>query len=102
MSLVNHPAMPTYIYETIPAKGKKPKRFEIFQLMKDDALKVHPETGEPVRRIITGGAHLFLRELTIERPLPPPPKKSRFDKKPRPPEGRPAHYDHGHDHDHHH
>ena len=92
--------MPTYIYETIPAKGKKPKRFELRQLMADAALTRHPETGEPVRRIITGGAEPFLRELTIERPAPPPPKKSRFDKKPRPPEGRPTHYDHGDDHDH--
>lgn len=48
--------MPTYIYETIPAKaGSKPKRFEIKQSIKDSALKKHPETGEPVRRVISGG-----------------------------------------------
>ena len=48
--------MATYIYETIPAKsGQKPRRFEIRQSMKDPALKKHPETGEPIRRVITGG-----------------------------------------------
>lgn len=92
--------MPTYIYETIPAKGKKPKRFEVWQLMKDAALTKHPKTGEPVRRIITGGAEFFLPNLIVERAAPPPPKKSRFDKKPRH-EGPRAHYDHGDDHHHH-
>jgi hypothetical protein len=92
--------MPTYIYETIPAKGKKPKRFELWQLMKDAALTKHPKTGEPVRRIITGGADFFLPNLIVERPSPPPRKKSRFDRKPRPAESRPTHYDHGDDHHH--
>lgn len=48
--------MPTYVYETIPSRaGQKIKRFEIWQSMKDAPLKTHPETGEPVRRIIIGG-----------------------------------------------
>jgi hypothetical protein len=48
--------MATYIYETIPKKpGGKVCRFEIKQSMKDTALTKHPETGEPVRRVITGG-----------------------------------------------
>jgi len=48
--------MTTYIYETIPAKaGAKVKHFEIRQSMKDAALKKHPETGEPIRRVVTGG-----------------------------------------------
>ncbi|MFZ4682174.1 MAG: zinc ribbon domain-containing protein [Terrimicrobiaceae bacterium] len=48
--------MPTYIYETIPAKaGAKPKRYEIRQSIKDPAFENHPETGEPVRRVIAGG-----------------------------------------------
>ena len=51
--------MPTYVYETIPKKTQsKPKRFEIQQSMKDDALKAHPETGEPVRRVISGGLEI--------------------------------------------
>ena len=48
--------MATYVYETIPQKpGAKTKRFEVQQSMKDDPLKKHPETGEPVRRVIMGG-----------------------------------------------
>lgn len=48
--------MPTYVYETIPAKaGARAKRFEIRQSIKDSALTTHPETGERIRRVITGG-----------------------------------------------
>ena len=44
--------MPTYIYETISAA---PERFEIRQGFNDPMLTAHPETGEPVRRVISGG-----------------------------------------------
>jgi predicted nucleic acid-binding Zn ribbon protein len=48
--------MATYIYETVPERPDEfPVRFEFVQSMKDDALKRHPETGEPVRRVISGG-----------------------------------------------
>lgn len=48
--------MPTYTYETVPTKkGVEPKQFEIQQSMKDAPLKTHPQTGEPVRRLISGG-----------------------------------------------
>ncbi|NER50936.1 MAG: zinc ribbon domain-containing protein [Symploca sp. SIO1A3] len=48
--------MATYVYETIPqTPDEKPERFEIQQSMKDDALTEHPETGQPVKRVITGG-----------------------------------------------
>jgi predicted nucleic acid-binding Zn ribbon protein len=48
--------MPTYLYETIPYDpGEAPERFEVKQSMRDEALKVEPGTGKPVRRIITGG-----------------------------------------------
>ena len=46
--------MPTYVYETIDP-SKPLRRFEIKQSMKDEPLKVDPETGEPVRRVISGG-----------------------------------------------
>ena len=49
--------MPTYVYETIPQKkGQKPKRYEIQQKMSEDALTHHHETGEPIKRIVTGGS----------------------------------------------
>ena len=48
--------MTTYIYETIPTiPGAEPKRFELRQSMSDAPLTRHPETGEPVRRVISGG-----------------------------------------------
>ena len=46
--------MATYIYETTDTK-KPVRRFEIQQSMKDSPLTSHPETGEPIRRVITGG-----------------------------------------------
>jgi predicted nucleic acid-binding Zn ribbon protein len=46
----------TYLYETIPAKkGEKEKQFEIKQSANDAPLTKHPETGEPIRRVILGG-----------------------------------------------
>ena len=48
--------MATYVYETIPRQpGESPQRFEVVQSMKDAPLVRHPDTGEPVRRVITGG-----------------------------------------------
>lgn len=44
--------MPTYVYEILDKKGEGTgKTFEIVQSIKEDALKKHPETGEPVRRV---------------------------------------------------
>jgi len=48
--------MPVYIYEVIRKDGQPGERFEITQRMADEALKEHPETGEPVRRVITAPA----------------------------------------------
>jgi hypothetical protein len=46
--------MPTYVYETtIPTKPLR--RFEVKQSMRDEPLRVDPETGESVRRVISGG-----------------------------------------------
>ncbi|MBA3684901.1 MAG: zinc ribbon domain-containing protein [Planctomycetes bacterium] len=48
--------MPTYVYETVPRDTKtKPIRFEVEQRMSTAALTQHPQTGEPVRRVISGG-----------------------------------------------
>ncbi len=48
--------MPTYLYETIPASCcEEPKHYEIQQSMNDAPLTHHPETGEPMKRIILGG-----------------------------------------------
>lgn len=46
----------TYLYEAVPAnKGEKVKQFEIKQSANDAPLTKHPETGEPIRRVILGG-----------------------------------------------
>jgi len=46
------PAMPIYVYETT---GKKKRSFEVKQCMNDAPLTHDPETGEPVKRVISGG-----------------------------------------------
>jgi predicted nucleic acid-binding Zn ribbon protein len=51
--------MPTYVYETIPPAGEEPVRFEIEQRMSEPALTAHPDTGETVRRVVTGGAGIL-------------------------------------------
>lgn len=58
--------MATYIYETIPNKpGQKPRRFEVVQKMSDPPLEKDPETGLPVRRVITGGSGLVTHGASI-------------------------------------
>ena len=46
--------MATYIYETTDPT-KPVRHFELQQSMKDEPLTKHPETGEAIRRVITGG-----------------------------------------------
>ncbi len=49
-------APPPFPYETIRLKaGAKPKYFEIKQSMNGAPLTKHPETGEPIRRVLLGG-----------------------------------------------
>ncbi|MEM9074205.1 MAG: FmdB family transcriptional regulator [Myxococcota bacterium] len=48
--------MPIYVYETIPKAGGEVTCFEVEQRMSDPALTEHPETGEPVRRVLTAPA----------------------------------------------
>lgn len=45
--------MPVYVYETSDAGPAR--QFEIKQSMSDPALSSDPETGRPVRRVISGG-----------------------------------------------
>ena len=48
--------MPTYVYRR--ADGTT---FEHFQRMSDDALTEDPETGQPVERLVGGGAGLIFK-----------------------------------------
>ncbi len=44
--------MPTYVYEILDDQGEGTgETFEIVQPISADALKKHPETGRPVRRV---------------------------------------------------
>jgi predicted nucleic acid-binding Zn ribbon protein len=43
--------MPTYVYEVIQENGEPGERFEVVQLMTDEPLTKHPETGQPVKRL---------------------------------------------------
>jgi len=45
--------MPTYVYQVIKPDGTEGETFEIVQKMSEAALTKHPETGEPVKRVIT-------------------------------------------------
>jgi hypothetical protein len=67
--------MATYVYETIPRQpGEAPRRFEQVQSMKDTPLQRHPDTGEPVRRVVSGGFGLMgLREKSPTAAAPAAP-----------------------------
>lgn len=45
--------MPTYVYEVILDNGEGGEQFEVVQRMSEPPLERHPETGQPVRRVIT-------------------------------------------------
>jgi putative FmdB family regulatory protein len=47
--------MPTYVYRNLTTG----QTFELKQSMKDDALTVHPETGEPVKRLLSAPGIAF-------------------------------------------
>ncbi len=58
--------MAIYTYETIPRKpGETPKQFELEQKMSEPALTRHPQTGQPVRRVITGGSGIVTHGASI-------------------------------------
>lgn len=66
-----HSAMATYVYETISQQeGEAPRRFELVQSMKDAPLVQHPDTGEPIKRVIIGGYGLM--GLSEKKPSPNP------------------------------
>jgi predicted nucleic acid-binding Zn ribbon protein len=55
--------MPTYVYETIPdTPGTPPRRFEVRQGFDEPPLARDPETGAPVRRVISGGLTTLTRK----------------------------------------
>ncbi len=68
--------VPRYLYQTIPTDPNvDPEQFEVEQPMSDAALTVHPETGVPVERVITGGLGFISRsssrDETVQCPSGP-------------------------------
>ena len=58
--------MATYTYETIPKNpDEEPRRFEVQQKMSDPPLTHDPESGLPVKRVITGGSGIVTRGTSI-------------------------------------
>jgi predicted nucleic acid-binding Zn ribbon protein len=45
--------MPTYLYAVVGPDGEDGELFEVVQRMSDPPLEKHPETGVPVRRVLT-------------------------------------------------
>jgi predicted nucleic acid-binding Zn ribbon protein len=48
--------MPIYVYEVIEDGDVEGRQFEVFQNISDPPLTHHPETGQPVRRVLTAPA----------------------------------------------
>jgi len=57
--------MATYLYETLEGPYLQ---FEVRQSMKEEALKHHPQTGVPVRRIISGGFGILEKAAAAPAP----------------------------------
>ncbi len=61
--------MPIYVYEILRDGADSGETFECVQSIKDKPLTVHPETGEPVRRVIAApnvvGSHTDRAEKKI-------------------------------------
>jgi len=53
--------MPTYEYHCKTCN----KNFEVFQKISDNPISTCPDCGSPVKKIISGGAGLFLMVLVI-------------------------------------
>lgn len=47
-----HDGMPTYVYAVVNPDGSDGEPFEVFQRISDPPLTVHPETGQPVRKLV--------------------------------------------------
>lgn len=44
--------MPLYVYEIVLPDGAGGEQFEVLQSMSEAPLTAHPDTGEPVRRVL--------------------------------------------------
>jgi len=67
--------MPVYVYQVVRTDGEPGELFEIRQSIHDAALTHHPETEEPVKRVIqpvfVAGSH---SQMAIDKNLKDPKK----------------------------
>jgi hypothetical protein len=67
--------MPVYVYQVIREDGEPGEQFEIRQSIHDKAFTHHPDTGEPVKRVIqpafVAGSH---SQMAIDKKLKDPKK----------------------------
>ena len=67
--------MPVYVYKVIREDGEPGEQFEIRQSIHDKALTHHPDTGEPIKRVIqpafVAGSH---SQMAIDKKLKDPKK----------------------------
>src|SRR4051794_17104844 len=45
--------MPLYVYAVVEADGSQGEVFEVLQGLSEPALTTHPQTGQPVQRLLT-------------------------------------------------
>jgi hypothetical protein len=48
--------MPLYLYEVVMSDDSPGEQFEVFQSMSEEPLTRHPQTGQPVRRVLCAPA----------------------------------------------
>ena len=61
--------MPTYTYEFTDRQGREDAgTFLIYQSIHDSPLTRHPESGRPVRRVITGGIAIHAKKKHAGQP----------------------------------
>lgn len=67
--------MPIYVYQVIRDDGEPGEQFEIRQGIHDKALTHHPDSGEPIKRVIqpafVAGSH---SQMAIDKKLKDPKK----------------------------
>lgn len=63
--------MPVYVYEPITSdSASPPPRWEFRQGINEPPLTQHPETGAPIRRVISGGIGFRTGAGTSDTPMP--------------------------------
>ena len=64
--------MPIYIYQEILKNGSKGNSFEVFQHMSEPSLKIHPISGNPLKKTYSSpNINIKYNESTFKKKLDP-------------------------------